>query len=120
MAKEESGEKWPTAADIARHNAAISAQIAAKQELKGKYQSVQDSANGIIGAINGYVEQLKSADKMLEKVWVGGPVGDGKLVSEDCATLNSIVSILQEVISACSTQMGILDQEIAYLQTQYW
>ena len=110
-------------AKIQAHNAAIMAQIAEKQGLKEKYCQVESAANAIIGSIASYIEQLRSADKLLENIIVtgpngNGPVGEGKLVSEDCNTLESASGVFAEVVSACQNEESKLDKEIANLRSQ--
>ncbi len=110
-------------ARIQAHNAAIYAQIQTKQTLIGKYDSVKASANAIIGSIDSYIQQLKSANELLEYIIVtgkngNGPVGEGKLVSEDCSTLSSLSSTFAEIVSACGRETAKLEQEIQSLRSQ--
>ena len=110
-------------AKIQAHNAAIYAQIGEKQALQGKYTQVEGQANAIINAIASYVQQLRSASELLENIIVtgangNGPVGEGKLVTEDCHTLESVSGVFAEVVSACQNEKSKLDKEIASLRSQ--
>jgi hypothetical protein len=110
-------------AKIQAHNAAIMAQIGEKQALQGKYSQVESNANAIIGAIASYIEQLRSASELLESIIVtgpngNGPVGEGKLVTEDCHTLERVSGVFAEVVSACQNEKSKLDKEIANLRSQ--